>query len=378
MPLRSKAPPPGARRGADGLVEDLKAARHELMSTRHPTYHRVLGILIALIADPATGEALLLAFERMWKSRSFPTFYERPLLILAALRADALQEGPSHPLYAALAAPTPDPNVLSATTVANAFARDRLGIWSTMATRRVQTNDTSRAIAWLWPAYLAGCDSSARPLSLVDIGASAGLNLIGDQLPPIWTDSATGKPIPCATQVNTVARLGFDSRPLDVRNDDDVLWLRSCVWPGETARLARFEASVRALRAHSSAKSPVVVERLSAALVPKRLTALAAGMSARTLLIAYQTLVSGYLDATERENYRSEMLAFILHPIAGRALWVELELNDARRRLPAVLVAHFRAHSEVRSLTIARANQHPTELEVDTAAVTELRKHLAR
>src|SRR5262249_37696889 len=150
-----------------------------------------------------------------------------------------------HPLHAALAA-DPDPSVVTPESVASALGRDRLGVWSMLTSRRVQTNDTTRAIAWLWPAFLAGCHGPRRPLALVDVGAGAGLNLIAARLPPIWTDRATGDLIPCATRVETVTRIGFDSRPLNVLSHDDVLWLRACIWPGDTDRLERFEAGVHA------------------------------------------------------------------------------------------------------------------------------------
>ena len=363
-----------ARTGADGLLDDLKSARHDLLSGRHPAYHAILGAVMTLVSG--ADDALVTHFGRVWRMRSFPTFYERPLLILAALRADALQEGTSHPLYSALGPATPDPAVDTDESVATALARDRLGVWSTMTTRRMQTNDTSRALAWLWPAVLAGCDDAQRPVALVDVGASAGLNLIADELPPVWTDRATGKAIPCATRVNAVARLGFDTRPLDIASHDDLLWMRACIWPGDTARLARFEASVVAMRAAALRPSPPVLERLTASLVPERLEALVSRMPEDTLLLAYHTLVSGYLEATEREAYRRGMTKLVSRHAAGRVLWVELELDDGRRRLPAVLTAHVRVGDAAKTLRMGRSSQHPGEVEVDVAGVADLRRHL--
>jgi hypothetical protein len=256
------------------------------------------------------------------------------------------------------------------------LGRDCLGVWSTMTTRRVQTNDTSRAVAWLWPAFLSGCEDAARPLALVDVGAGAGLNLIGDQLPAIWTDATTHEAIPCAMRINAVARVGFDTRPLNVNSDDDVLWMRACIWPGDTDRLARFEAGVRALRASAKRPSRPNLERLTASLVPERVSAILAHLPPNTLLLAYQTLVAGYMEAVEQENYRRGMLALLSRQSTGSALWIELELEDARRRLPAVLTAHILSRTGLKALRIARSSQHPTELEVDALAVFELCRHL--
>jgi hypothetical protein len=368
--------PPKPRSGADGLAEDLKAARHELLSSRHPTYHKLLGVVLSLLgeAEGASDLALQARFDRCWRTRSFPTFYERPLLVLAALRADALHEGPRHPLHGAIAAETPDADVITPETVAAALARDRLGVWSMMTTRRVQTNDTSRAVAWLWPAFLAGCDGGAAPMILADIGASAGLNLVADRLPNVWSDRATGKEVPCVTQPNVIARVGFDPRALDVGNGDDVLWMRACVWPGETARLARFEESVVAMRAAMGKPGAPAMERLTASLAPDQLEKMAASAPPETILIAYHTLLTGYLEPTEADRYRDAMLALIARRPVGRGLWLELELDDGRRRLPAVLVAHVRAGSAVRALRLGRMSQHPSEVEVDAGAVAEFKR----
>jgi hypothetical protein len=373
-PDKADASTPQARVGAAGLADDLPLMRRH--AERNPTYQRILGCLSSLLSGPGADVALLERFERAWQTRSFPIFYERPLLILACLRADALVEAEDHPLYAALAAPAPDPSVVTAETVGAALARDRLGVWSTMTTRRVQTNDTSRAIAWMWPALLAGCDEGKRPLALVDVGAGAGLNLIGDQLPLVWSDQATGKPIACASRINAVARIGFDSRPLSVQRDDDILWMRACIWPGDVDRLQRFDAGVAAMRAASKKTPAPVVERLNASLVPKRLAALAAQTPKDTLLLVYQTLLRGYLEPGDRDTYEREILDLVLQRPAGGMLWAELELDDARRRLPAVLLVHVRARDTVKTLRLGRSSQHPSAIEIDASGVAELSRRV--
>jgi hypothetical protein len=373
---KPNAPAPG-RAGADGLDNDLAAVRRELLSGRHDVYYKLTGILTRLLSE-SDGSDLRASFERAWCSRSFPTFYERPLLLLAALRADALAEGPEHPLYAALALPQPNAGIINQETVLAALARDRLGVWSIMTTRRMQTNDPTRAVAWLWPAALAGCGGGKRPLALIDIGAGAGLNLVGDQLQPDWLDAESGEVIPCATGLDTLLRIGFDSRPLSVHNTDDVQWMRACIWPGDTARLERFEAAVAALQAAALQPRQPQIERLTASLVPGRVATLAATLNADTFVLAYQTLVAGYMEAGERDSYRQAMLELLLRRTRCSTLWVELEVDDSRRRLPAVLTAHVRAGAAVRSLRLARCSQHPVELEIDAAGVNELKKHLAR
>ncbi len=48
--------------------------------------------------------------------------------------------------------------------------------------------------------------------------------------------------------------------------------------------------------------------------------------------------------------------------------------DAARRSLPAVLIAHVRVANEIKSFQLARCSQHPSELEIDEAAVSELRR----
>ena len=140
----------------------------------------------------------------------------------------------------------------------------------------MQTNETSRAVAWLWPAALAGCADGRRPLTLFDVGCSAGLNLAGDRLRAAWTDGA-GAPLPVATTATIVGRHGFDLAPLDIGRDDDLTWLRACVWPGETARLERLDAAVDAFRALAQGPVPPRLETADLADVPSHLERLARG-----------------------------------------------------------------------------------------------------
>jgi hypothetical protein len=95
------------------------------------------------------------------------------------------------------------------------------------------------------------------------VGASAGLNLLGDRYRFDYGDhGATGPPDspvlvrcevragdpPVAPRLPTpVARLGIDRSPVDLADPDDARWLLACVWP-DTGRLDRTAASIRLAR----------------------------------------------------------------------------------------------------------------------------------
>jgi hypothetical protein len=97
-------------------------------------------------------------------------------------------------------------------------------------------------------------------LALLDVGASAGLNLIGDRYrldygdygatgsvdSPVHVDCrVTGGRPPIASRLPAFFwRVGLDREPVDLADADDARWLLACVWP-DTGRLDRTAASIR-------------------------------------------------------------------------------------------------------------------------------------
>jgi hypothetical protein len=251
----------------------------------------------------------------------------------------------------------------------------REGVFDALAHRGVQTNDTTRAVAWLWPAALAGASGGARPLAVVDVGASAGLNLVADALPPLWT-AADGSVLEVAREVRAVTRLGLDPAPLDALAPGDARWLRACIWPGDGAREERLDASLEAFRAARIRPDGPVLVPIGAANVPARLDLLSAA-EAGTLVLAYQTVMRDYLAPSEREEYEAGMRDWLgTHP-AGRGLWIELEASGDGGELEGAVVAHVRARrGELRDLELARCALHPRRLHVRRDAAEELRELL--
>lgn len=358
------------RTGMQGLDADLERQR-AAVERRSPPYARALRLLPAVL-DGRAGRVLAAA----WDGRRFHAPYERPLLLLAALRADARATGPEHPLWEAFAARSPRAEAVTAAALAEALDGTHDRVTDALAVRSVQTNDTSRAVAWLWPAALAGASGGARPLALADVGASAGLNLVADDLPPAWTFD-DGSPVEVARGVRAVARLGLDAAPLDATREEDVEWLRACVWPGDGARLARLEAALAAFRAARPRPDAPVLTPISADHVPERLTVLAAH-AGEALVLAYQTVVRDYLAPDALREYEAGMQGWVATQRPGQALWIELEGSAAAREddpeRAATLTAHVRApDGEPRTLELARTSFHPERLFPDRAAVAELR-----
>ena len=125
-------------------------------------------------------------------------------------------------------------------------------IQSLIAVRMVQTNEVSRC-AGLMPAFVTVAKRlPAKSLYLVDIGASAGLNLFwdhygynygdlqcGDRSSPVQINCAvkgtTVPPLP-ASFPHIAGRIGLDLNPLDVRAPENALWLRALIWPEHERR----------------------------------------------------------------------------------------------------------------------------------------------
>jgi hypothetical protein len=121
------------------------------------------------------------------------------------------------------------------------------------STRLVHTNEVRRSACSL-PAFgLVARRGGDRPLALVEIGASAGLNLLwdrygydygqgrryGDPQSPVQiscTPRGTSLPPVPPQFPSVVFRAGLDLSPIDLRDPDAALWLRALVWPEHKAR----------------------------------------------------------------------------------------------------------------------------------------------
>lgn len=338
--------------GSDGLPSELTRQR-EFLADSVPSYARALSLL-----ESELPAGLALRLGRCWAGHQFTSFYERPLLLLASLRFAALTDGARHPLYPGLVSPA---HADAITPMALRAALEDERVWRALEQRKVQTNETSRSVAWLWVATLIARQDPRAVFSLFDIGASAGLNLVGDQLPPCWSHSdgrALIEPMPA---LSITTRAGFDRCPLDATRADDARWLRACVWPGQTERMQRLETALTAFARLAETGQQPRVHQASARDVPSRL------LSNASRPIAYQTLVVDYLEPSEREAYTTGMQRWLAaHP--GAACWVELELlhDDSPPDRSAAIRVHVSDRSgHPRDFLLARCHPHPQVLHVE-------------
>ncbi|MBA2614229.1 MAG: DUF2332 domain-containing protein [Actinobacteria bacterium] len=174
-----------------------------------------------------------------------------------------------------------------------------------VATQPVQTNEVQRCWALL-PAFLTVADG--RPLALVELGPSAGLNLLWDRYGYrypgaswgfadaglVLEGEATEAPEPRLfdTEVTIGARLGIDQAPIDLTEERQALLLQCFVWADQTERLERLRGAIEIAR-----RDP---PRLVAGDYVERLPALLAKRRPEALTLVFNSATTGYLPRADR------------------------------------------------------------------------------
>ncbi len=247
-----------------------------------------------------------------------------PMAPLGAVRY-LLLDGLDHPLgevYAGRSEADPGPLFLDLCRI------QRADILALLETRRVQTNDCGRS-ALIGPALTWVARRLPGPYGLVDVGTSAGLNLLcdryrldygpygvtgpADSTVTVACEVTGGDPPIAARLPPFTERLGIDLSPIDLSDPADARWLLACVWP-DTGRADRVAASIRL----AQQDLPTVVAGRANDLLPSVLAELPSGVTA----IVTTTFAFGYFAPDERMAFVELLLAASGHrPIA----WVSAE-----------------------------------------------------
>ena len=181
---------------------------------------------------------------------------------------------------------------------------------ATMSERRTQTNEPGRC-ATLLPVLAA----LPQPLALLEVGPSAGLCLYPDRYGYRYQTSSgehvvgesavelrctVSGPVPLPDRrPEVVWRAGLDLNPLDVRDDEDVRWLESLIWPEQTDRFERLRDAVRIARADPP--------NLVAGDLLRDLPALAAAAPPDATLVVFHSAVLAYVDSAGRRAFAAMM-----------------------------------------------------------------------
>jgi len=224
-----------------------------------------------------------------------------------------------------LGAPVQDPG---------AFREWLLGSWDEVRevalARATQTNEAARCAVVLPLIALAG---GGGPVALLEVGASAGLDLYPDRYSyryatpggPVVLDPVDGEssvviecavtgPAPLPPRLPEVVwRAGIDLHPLDAGSAADVAWLDALIWPEHEDRRRR----LRAAAAITAAEPP----RLVVGDLVERLEEVAAHAPHGATLVVFHTAVLMYLAPNARAEFAARVAGLPGH-------WISNELHS--------------------------------------------------
>jgi hypothetical protein len=175
----------------------------------------------------------------------------------------------------------------------------------------VQTNEVQRCFALL-PAFLVlAREHGAEALDLVELGPSAGLNLLWDRYAYGYRAGRWGsselllrgveyEPVPrevLARRPEVQRRLGIDLKPIDVTSEHGARLLHAFIWPGRVERAQRLKRAIAILRR----EPPTLVRGDYVELLPRVL----AERDERALTVVFQTASTGYIGAERRAELRA-------------------------------------------------------------------------
>jgi hypothetical protein len=215
-----------------------------------------------------------------------PLAQRRPNLLLAAVHF-LLLDGARHPLathYDTVravdpATPSPAPGSDLVADFRDFCLTHRSALLELIAVRNTQTNEVGRCTALLpGLAHIAAAYPDGQPLHLLDLGTSAGLNLLFDSYRYTYRQRSDGSvldagradsPVHLTCEARreldllpalgfpTIAgRTGIDALPIDPRSEDGAHWLLACLWPDNLPRFERLRGALAV--AHATADPPVV------------------------------------------------------------------------------------------------------------------------
>jgi len=348
--------------GLDGFADEL--GRHFEGAGAPGSYERV-GRALAALAD---DEALVGPVGRAWAGRSFEASYARPLLLIATLRYRALIDH-GHPLAPELLMDADAPEVLARTRAALADP----AIEPVLAARAVQTNEPGRAYGWGLPALVLGL--AHRRFALVDLGCSAGLNLVVDRTAigfRIGTRAVSGFDFP-----SPEARVGLDRAPIDVTREDEARWLRACIWPGQAERLQRFEACRKVWAGAWAGDAPrptLEAHELGGDATRARLDEVAARPGSDVVL-TFESVVRPYLADATRAAHDEVMWGWLGQDRRRTRAILEPAPEPARRgsTAPMDLTVQLVRGGERTSIVLAQAGYHQAACLVMPGAPERLR-----
>lgn len=209
--------------------------------------------------------------------------------------------------------------------------RDEIRSW---LLRPPQTNEVGRSTALLGGLRHIAAEADL-PINLVEIGSSAGLNLLADQFCVSGVSGRYGDEsslvhlvggwqgiTPPASEMHVASRTGGDVDPIDARSEAGRLSLRAYVWPDQLDRLARLEGALQL-----AAKTPIDLRQESASQTLARVD-----VAHGSWLVLWHSVMWQYLESAEQAAVE-QRIAEMASSSSQTARFAHLSL-EPRRRTP--------------------------------------------
>jgi hypothetical protein len=253
-----------------------------------------------------------------------------------------LLSGAKHPLRDYYPSLTPRPRIDDAlfATFSDFCISSRDALMPLLTSRITQTNEVNRS-AVLAPAFcVVAALAGNQPLTLIEVGASAGLNLfwdsyriaysdgtiLGDPHSPVHvTCELRGAPLPAAIELplTITGRIGIDLNPIDLSDPDARLWLQALVWPDHLERARRLEAAIQL----AAARQPNLLRGDALELLPKVLQDLPPDGAP----CVFHSAVLYQFTPEARERFFSQLAAASAE--LGRPIWHVYAENEENLKL---------------------------------------------
>ncbi|WP_051353085.1 DUF2332 domain-containing protein [Thalassobacillus devorans] len=193
----------------------------------------------------------------------------------------------------------------------------RKEIIATMQEKLVQTNEVRRC-AYLYPLFCYIQKKTGRSLSLIEIGTSAGLQLLWDQYSYSYGGDCSYGNKASAVHLSSkvrqgsmpelldnappvASRVGVDLHVSDLKEEEDALWLKALIWPEHQERLETFDKAVKQF----SKSPPSLIEGDGVSMLEE----LAAQAPSASTLCIFHTHVANQMPRKVKEELQQKVSA---------------------------------------------------------------------
>ena len=217
------------------------------------------------------------------------------------------------------------------------------------------------------PAFAWVSQHTGTPLALIEIGASAGLNLTFDRYRYDYGNGVVGGPagsklllstelrsgaLPTIDPLPEVAwRRGIDLHPVDLTDSNSVRLARALLWPEQFDRIDRFEQAVEIVRS----EPPELIEGNALDLLPE----IARSAPDDTALVVLHSFVLYQFSAEARERLTAAFAEIARTRDVHR---IGMEMLPADREPPRIEYTRY-SEGGTEERTLGRANHHGAWLE---------------